>query len=572
MSTKVLTTNVFLTTSKKISDKVFKNGTGFFSERLKNLTEMEKELSVIASPERNDKLLEFDFNVDFSKGKDQGSYYLSFKILETDSLFEKYFLYSVNVDNRLLIDNAQSLQDSSSINPSAGVNFYCAFGTGDDLNAWAGPFKCHFFNANFTLTQDGTKVITVECNPIADTFLLRNVYNEYHNDLRLLDVHVDIVGEEKIVQSDIFSKSKINKAYSESIKKYIKSFLNQQYEVIVLLPDIHEVITEVLQNDLANKNYNRLFQQLGIECYSNINPSKSILNIPDLQHDGKKADLSKTPLLGNLSLIVKGIHTTNTNTLIPNPLLKLNKIMTSLTEVFSRKQLKTKKFTGHFCIETNLRIIELMKKYGMIEKATNVFIFGDLDLINELLYLTKTNNSGEIGKIDVLNNVSITKETRQKFVNSKYRKEFFETQNRLLELTFGTYGMKADKLAIQNNANTKKYIPFFRYNVTNPNVVSMNLEVIPSYFIMLKTGLGYAFEGAAVNNKNLESSEEKIKKAMREAKFDEMKKEFNKLVDSASGSTPELNNVKNILDSFSNDVELASNKVNKFNNSIFKRY
>lgn len=566
MSTKVFTGNLIVTPSKKIIDRIFTNrNTKSFSQAQKSLTDQEKELTILASPEKNDKVLQFQFDCNYDTDSKKGNVSMNLQLIETDMMFEKYYLLA-NVENNFI--NA-----ATSAGPTV-KRVYFAFGMGDSLSTWAGPFESLFKGANFSLSKSGTRIINLEFIPIATSMATRNLYVEDHNEIQIFSSKIQVTAEEPISETEILNKDIVNKKYNLVIKKYIEAFLNTdpkqpQFEALILLPDIHEVITEVLKNDYDQRAYNRLFEQLGIECYVNANPKSSILNIPDIQHDGKKANLTpQVPKGQELLLTVNSIHYGNTNSIVPDPFARLNKIMVSLNNIYGIKGLKTKKFTGHFCFETNMEIKKLMKKHGIIKDYDkNIFIFGDIDLINELIYVSNTENSGSLGKVDILNVISVPPEVRKNIVNKIiYRKEIFEYSNKLLELSYDYGSSKiSDSLSLNNVVATKKFKPIFKYNVENPNVISMNFEVEAGYFGALNVGLEGQFKEANVNNKDLEESENQIKDALKDAKFDKVKPLFNELANKyKTQDVSQLENVKNLLNSFNKDVELETNaQVNK---------
>ena len=165
--------------------------------------------------------------------------------------------------------------------------FYIFYGIGNDLDNWAGPYKCELVGSKLDL--DGSRKITLNFAPLAND--LGNNIN-----LNLLGARSFCTGtSQEITLSGIFSnknlynpveklsllsKANLNNNISNKIENYYKSY-DKQYiskidihalvvdtirnyiqkatgnsNVIVLLPDLNLVCTEAIQ-DIVDRNLKR---------------------------------------------------------------------------------------------------------------------------------------------------------------------------------------------------------------------------------------------------------------------------------------------------------------------------
>lgn len=259
----IFTGNVFLSTSKEAIEKLFfsKNKVSSFNEKLFTLTEEEIAKSVIASPNRNSNLLQFEHQFGYgSKGL------LNLKFLESNSLFERYFITASPItalfkrvagklldeindpssmytrdelselENRLLSDGGEVMSN---------YKIYFAYGVGDDIRNWSGPHVANLTKANLLTTSEGVREVEMEFNSFPMGMFYSNVVegkrsrglegaiNKFSRILTEKNIKIE-VSEQLPITSENFS---LSKSISSLIRKYINAACIHK-QTIVILPEI----------------------------------------------------------------------------------------------------------------------------------------------------------------------------------------------------------------------------------------------------------------------------------------------------------------------------------------------
>ncbi|MEY3311502.1 MAG: hypothetical protein RL348_835 [Bacteroidota bacterium] len=168
------------------------------------------------------------------------------------------------------------------------------------------------------------------------------------------------------------------------------------------------------------------------------------------------------------------------------PIQKLNNNLKSLYQSFMGYAYKPV-----LLVETDMRILKIWKKYGFIaDENSQAYIFGDEELINDILYLTNCYTILEANQVKFpINNIS--KSDYKKFVTDarSYRLEYYKTiKKRKNNSAFGENVLSNDELALSElqAASLKALdIPVFRYNISNPNVLSVSLDNNYTYLSVL---------------------------------------------------------------------------------------
>jgi len=129
----------------------------------KSLTEVLEDLkgdnnSLICAPGSNNTLIELDFNI---PNKSPNGY-INAQFVESNEIIEYFLLESSPLQTQFNTIYSLFSQAGVQLNESLGKlnKFYIAFGTGDNLNEWAGPFVCTLGTANIIL-ENNVKVITL---------------------------------------------------------------------------------------------------------------------------------------------------------------------------------------------------------------------------------------------------------------------------------------------------------------------------------------------------------------------------------------------------------------------------
>lgn len=115
--------------------------------------------SIICAPGTNDTLMELDFNMPQSSHSQS---YINVKFIESKELIEFFLLEKSPLESNF--NMIYELFSKAGIPLDESLNklnkYYIAFGTGDNLNDWAGPFVCTLGAANIEL-QNNVKIMTI---------------------------------------------------------------------------------------------------------------------------------------------------------------------------------------------------------------------------------------------------------------------------------------------------------------------------------------------------------------------------------------------------------------------------
>lgn len=512
---KVFTTNIFLTSSRKVIDKIFSSRTlsTNFSSLSKNLTPSENKISVICSPSKNNNLIEMSYEFGTNEGNNG---LLSLTFLESDSLFEKVYILSRPEDYQLSLNVSGQNQE-----PRRDVPYvYITFGIGNDLNDWAGPFQMQLQNANYEIDRSGNRIITLKYLPVLGPIIRNLIHKRYNRyDYDKIDTGSDQVHKYIITKSTTTSTSilnnqkKFNKLYRSLITSYLKAITNDM-EILVLLPDMNDSVTK-FKTLIKQKKFKEFFASIGLSSEPVRNEiARSILAIPEIMHDIKKIPPEIASLYTVYISNAKGLLPKNPNEndqSLYDSYLPLREIGERLTELFTEDpaNTNTKGFELRFSVEHNVKLINLLYKHKFITTDTkNVFIWGDSRLIDSLIYLKDIITYDQITNVD-LKGVKLTDEDTLKFVNLKYRKEFVEKMFPKASMS-SSFNEKVDiGVSVENEEDslsvdlrTGSLIPIFRHGIVNPNVIALNMEKNLD-LITIYNGQGFKDEErvAYVNNK-----------------------------------------------------------------------
>lgn len=539
---KVFTTNVFLTSSRKVIDKIFSSQmlSTDFNSLAKNLSRSESEVSVICSPNKNNNLISMSYEFG-TEGGNNGVLTLTF--LESNSLFEKIYLLSQTEDYQLSLNVSGQGQDPARDVPSV----YVTFGVGNDLNDWAGPFSLRLKSANYEIDSSGNRIITLTYVPILGP-IMRNIVQKRYNryDYDKIDtgsqetLKYAITKAATISTKYIKNPEKLNKIYRSLLTSYFKAITNDA-EIILLLPDISDAIKRY-EPLIKQKKFKEFFSAIGLDSEPVRNPiSKFILAIPEIMHDVKKIDLK---IFDKYILRItnsKGLLPKNPNEndqTMYDPYLPVYEIGEKLKNLFTEDPAKTntKGFQFRFCIENNIKLIKLFYKHKFITTdKKNVFIWGDTRLIDQLIYMRDTIFYSDLDTPPDLNGIKLTTEDQLKFINYNFRKDFFDAflkQNFLKSSSFNEDVGIGVNIEEQDDDFLRKggVIPVFRHGIINPNVIALNMEKSAD-LITFYNGQGFKGESrvAYVNNKNNIDSAKELSSDISKLNFSQITQRLEKL-------------------------------------------
>lgn len=158
----MISSNVIITKDFQTMEKLFFGGNE--GSPRKSLSDSLEELrankkSIVSAPGFNNHLIELDFNI---PNKDVSRSYVNIKFIESRELLEFFLLDASPLQTQL--DNIYNLFHNANIAPEESLGrlnkYYIAFGAGDNLNEWAGPFVCSLGRGNVEL-ENNVKLINL---------------------------------------------------------------------------------------------------------------------------------------------------------------------------------------------------------------------------------------------------------------------------------------------------------------------------------------------------------------------------------------------------------------------------
>jgi hypothetical protein len=595
------TGNVFLTTSKEALDKVFfaKNKLNSFKESVALLSKDELENSIIVSPGRNSNLIEFDLSYGVLS---TDGHALKIRLAETGSSFEYYYV-SVNQDSilnrQLLEEYNKSRKVEDRIDSAYVKNLYYAFGVGDNLETWSGPFQGYMAKADFSIDSAGVKEIELVFTSDLSRFDRNYIENEFENSLRNDINRYNFVLSHK--NTNYVAKVKAEGALElletphdlvvKLITDYITGLTGSSNEVIVLIPDLGKILKAYLSQPYFAKNqdapltriseiYNILF---GVKVYSA--PDESLAAIPRtyderVEYEEVRRRLGASKDKGFIKTLSDAANLPSYLESLKSKILEMSAASNnsnSPTETtpdyyvpllrFEQSLIKfaagiNKNYSQILTVENDIRILKLLKEFGIIKSDKKpVYIFGDADLINKLIYLIDVRS---IENILTFNDSSLSTSDKATYLKTPgigYRAKFFNT---FLKMdpgsSFKEQVFLKDELALPESLlKLVKFsnIPVFKHNLRNSNVLSLSVSHNGAYKGVYDVGFQYKDSLPYLN-----SSDRYIKEAV-----DKVKKNLESI-----DSIVELVNNYISLDDLKDFNSILGKVVTLFNdNNIFSR-
>ena len=151
----MISPNVIITKKFDTMKRIFFGPKSLGESRATSLNNVLEEVkgndALICAPGNNNTLLELDLNY-----PQKSDAYLNAKFVETKEILEYFAIDMGPLD--LQFNRAMSLLEKANIPLGESADrlnrYYIAFGTGDDLSQWAGPFECGLGAAEMTLDNN----------------------------------------------------------------------------------------------------------------------------------------------------------------------------------------------------------------------------------------------------------------------------------------------------------------------------------------------------------------------------------------------------------------------------------
>lgn len=290
---KNFTGNVFATSSKEAIDLFLKRSDSKvkLTDILTELSPDQLKRSIICSPSYNENLISFEMS--FAYEKKEGCV-TRFRFLETGSFFELQYLNKDLISERLKellfrnnIDNEQNRVDleADAIEVVKGQRYiYFAFGVGDDVSNWAGPFVGSLIDTEVIFNENGGREITLKFHTSEGKFLRDEIEGPGSKNIyRVLDKYNNIYKNKPIkinyfvdIGIDHIKMRLVHIQIRQLITKYIQACIrsdNNNHNVIVLLPDMDKLLSYWVNSEnvrgvvvSGTNDYSGFFRKLSLDC------------------------------------------------------------------------------------------------------------------------------------------------------------------------------------------------------------------------------------------------------------------------------------------------------------------
>jgi hypothetical protein len=478
---KILAGNVFITKDKKVMERLFLSDSKIpsFSERVSLLNENDNALTFIGSPLRNDGLLRFEYS--FMEGKPVGA---RVRFIETSKLVEFLLLYNQPMAMRLAkaIDNEIKQKRAELFKHYAGMarrresrpnyaesvmtdkeieelvdrdmaivysdilankrldfmlrhseEFYFAFGAGDKLEDWSGPYFLRLSGVTLINSEDGARIIEATFVPSTESLKIWNDsfqeaasldgnattsdgstkrFNSYHDKTSVL-THSTVISYETEVSYGAVSYETKNNYELEKDKNELLNGIEKNLNAIIrqLCINYGKMVTS---NDSPDGDVIAVFPQDFEEEYNrtknkNLSTEENLVNffrrhsipvsngtevVEDIEASEEvpmmsSADAQQAMINGNkpskyvFQIGIGVVNSQNTDGGSPKPILKP---LYDLYASFDDKAANGPD-SFEFFEENNTKLVDYWKSKGMVNpQAKSVLVMGNARDIKKVLY------------------------------------------------------------------------------------------------------------------------------------------------------------------------------------------
>jgi|GEM_PF-5900356 len=315
------------------------------------------------------------------------------------------------------------------------------------------------------------KATTIEGSELEDANIL---HHGVMSDMIVVRIEGTIKGTDKVV-----TLTKSNLVRRDEI------FANSLFR----RPDAEEILDSLMPDAIV--------KQLGLECeivHDKVSAQANSLNNSsprnvDVANDSISEAKSKS-LIIKISINLDNNNKESSSEITPDFYFPLQEFNNKFKELIN-SELKIR-YNQTLLLENNLNILKIWKKYGFIKDENKpAFIFGDQNLIEDLLYLANAYSIVDAGTINY-NKDNIFDLDYKLYSNPTYRLDYYTKMKlRKRSSSFGENVLLNDELALSERELTVLKIldiPIFRFNIANPNVLSVSLQNNLIYKTVLDVG------------------------------------------------------------------------------------
>ena len=434
--------------------------------------------------------------------------------------------------------------------------FYLAYGIGEDLGAWAGPFRVMLVGIEMTYTLDGIRSFLLNFAPQNSIYFNLTGYEQMYVDLRkfkylgvrgehMLELPKEGVNAITLIPPD--QENWYHEVISSVVRSYFTKCCNEYLEdhpkfegnIILALPDIDKLVKERHEELLKEQKSAVLsiLKRMAAKLFEVTHPDKMVtfwtedrilkdwgINIRPWMRNtsknaGKGGKANTKEAASKAPLVAQAMYEYQSNDAEGRT---IESILDKLTEAYLRYGKHASRIVAVF--ENNVKILKLWEEKGFIDDKDNTaVVIGEQNFIRDFLYGGASQKLKTVPPAPPFG-LGISKGGKETIV--KIDKDYQNKINKLftaIEKNTEAYGSFSPVAAPDEFSYMKGFkeavigkLPIFRGNVRNPNILEANLSNQKLYWPLMQ-GVVHMEEASQFSQKDTTGdSDEVVRKQMQE--------------------------------------------------------
>lgn len=458
------------------------------------------------------------FNFSFEETGDVG---LNVEFIESDDYFEKLY-FETFLDRIGKLKTAKTPEERSKI--LTPTQYYIAFGLGDDLTYWSDFHTVSLVGAQTLQKFDDPKTIQLEFAPTQSLqnfdwnkfqFMFKNPLSQ-QTTIEATEIMLPFFERKNIEEVEfIREKGTLWGTYELVLSKFLKAAFNTD-NVLIVLPKNMTIVIQPYVTRLLNKHFPRDTEfEYFTQTFDRV--LQTFRNPGSLGEVGEKPDLINflndfyAPIGGSIAF-QSTERGKKAIPMRPEVLAETDDAIEVLLSVRIFKDVKDKKKEIFDLIqqikkelerlmsdsnseiilyqETNTELLINLDKdlpNVSIDPLRPLIIFGERKLIYNQIYGDKYKTNYELPYQNNRENVV-------KFISNILSKNLNLYKSQDIQLTELQQFIAADRREEISEFTRYKNFPVFRFNVDNPNVISIEVNDNKFYFAFLNQAVRFLFE------------------------------------------------------------------------------
>ena len=518
MISQVLTPNILITDNPLLVanfNSVRSSYTSFQQFFNDNKTQFSNENYLLLQSD-NVGITNFNFEIGTTKPGGSGGYTCNVEFLETGTLFER----------RLLKSKIQQVLNS---NKKSSVNlrtFYIAFGVSDDLKYWSNFQACPYLRAEIFQNFNQAKIIKLTFKVISlDQDFDQLLSNQDLDIDGIANIDINNVTYEGVLSPLRFKKIDATKelvdyffganSFDHFLKNVTNNFLRALYgqvgNVFLVCRDLKQLLFNNIRMPINDKDDpNKGVNPKIFDFYARSMAPTSA----DDPFISKYAVLKQYRVVSNVLQSLPGLAKANLNIDLIFPQFDAERMKNGINftgklafrqadhEDLNLEEKKKKLLSFLDTIRDGLKTLT-GKEIILIKESDTAIIHRFYDFIPEQLRSELPFNKDQplilFGEKDIIRSIVYGEEYKNLPLLNKEMNSYFKKVTK----TYNLYGSHIDEIDTYTEAFPD--FPIFRFNVTNPNVLSINVENNNLYNVFLQAAFTKPIEYSSAYALSLEN-------------------------------------------------------------------